>query len=387
MLDWLIIGGGVQGTHLSLHLTKLRGVPRDRLRVLDPFAEPLTLWSRFARNTGMRFLRSPVVHHIDIPAYALMHFSDTSEGRPHKRFTEPFDRPGTSLFDAHSRAVVRKNKLDELRVQGTAQALTAIDGGYRVETEHGCLESAKVLIAISAADMPLWPEWARSLKAQGAAIDHVFDAEFNRETVPQFESAVVIGGGITAAQTALALSRRAWGKVTLLTPHAPRVRWFDASPGWMGPLNIEGFRREPCIETRRAIIRKARYKGSMPPEVRGQLHQASLIGKLNVRVGCVVQGETANGLMRFTCDDGSTFTADRVVLATGFETKRPGGQWLDRAIADMNLPTAPCGYPKIDPNLMWRPGLYVTGALAELEVGPAARNIVGVRLVAEKLKA
>jgi hypothetical protein len=37
------------------------------------------------------------------------------------------------------------------------------------------------------------------------------------------------------------------------------------------------------------------------------------------------------------------------------------------------------------PTLEWAPGLYVTGQLAELELGPTARNIGGARLAAERL--
>jgi hypothetical protein len=82
-----------------------------------------------------------------------------------------------------------------------------------------------------------------------------------------------------------------------------------------------------------------------------------------------------------------TIEADLVVLATGFESARPGGVWLDEVIAALNLPTAECGYPIVDRTLCWGPGLYVTGPLAELEIGPVARNIIGARLAAERIGA
>ena len=72
-----------------------------------------------------------------------------------------------------------------------------------------------------------------------------------------------------------------------------------------------------------------------------------------------------------------------------------------------DLPLAPgCGFPVLDENLRWRPkhcddnrqrsggggkrpsgGIYATGALAELELGPAARNLAGARLAAERIVA
>jgi hypothetical protein len=74
-----------------------------------------------------------------------------------------------------------------------------------------------------------------------------------------------------------------------------------------------------------------------------------------------------------------------VILATGFVPTRPGGSWLERAIAELTLPCAPCGYSDVTPDLCWQPGIYVMGALAELVLGPAARNIVGARLAAARL--
>ncbi|MBL8151238.1 MAG: hypothetical protein JNN15_15045, partial [Blastocatellia bacterium] len=43
------------------------------------------------------------------------------------------------------------------------------------------------------------------------------------------------------------------------------------------------------------------------------------------------------------------------------------------------------GYPIVDRSLKWHPGIYVSGPLAELELGPTARNIIGARTAAEKL--
>ena len=43
-------------------------------------------------------------------------------------------------------------------------------------------------------------------------------------------------------------------------------------------------------------------------------------------------------------------------------------------------------YPIVDENLLWdKKWIYVAGALAELELGPSARNIAGARLAAERI--
>jgi hypothetical protein len=74
-----------------------------------------------------------------------------------------------------------------------------------------------------------------------------------------------------------------------------------------------------------------------------------------------------------------------ILLATGFIPTPPGLNWLGKLIKDLDLPCAQCGYPIISKTLEWHPQLYVTGPLAELEVGPIARNISGARHAAEKI--
>ena len=54
-------------------------------------------------------------------------------------------------------------------------------------------------------------------------------------------------------------------------------------------------------------------------------------------------------------------------------------------VRDHALPCAVCGYPLVDRHLRWHPRLHVSGPLAELELGPVARNIVGARRAAERI--
>jgi len=77
--------------------------------------------------------------------------------------------------------------------------------------------------------------------------------------------------------------------------------------------------------------------------------------------------------------------AERVLLATGFSARRPGGTMVDDLVASASLPCARCGYPIVDAALRWHPRAYVSGPLAELELGPAARNIAGARRAANRI--
>ncbi len=58
---------------------------------------------------------------------------------------------------------------------------------------------------------------------------------------------------------------------------------------------------------------------------------------------------------------------------------------LDRAISELGLRCGACGYPIVDSLLRWHPQIHVSGPLAELEIGPVSRNIVGARLAALRL--
>jgi hypothetical protein len=80
---------------------------------------------------------------------------------------------------------------------------------------------------------------------------------------------------------------------------------------------------------------------------------------------------------------GSPLACDNFVLATGFQKTRPGGSLVKELINELHLPTSTCGFPLTDPDLQWAEGLFVTGGLAELTLGPVSRNITGARSAAK----
>lgn len=386
MLDWLIVGGGPQGVHAALVLIQRAGTPADRLRILDPQPGLLARWTQCTRNVGMAFLRSPLVHHLGLGAFDLLTFARSPEGRPLAAFAAPYDRPGYALFQAHCRRLTADAELERRHIVQRAAGLTPLgERGWRVETPEGGLEARCVLLALGLSDQPAWPDWARRVKVAGGPVRHVFDGDFHTAALPAWRHAVVFGGGITAAQLALALSVRQPGTVTLLTPHPARIHQFDSDPGWLGPKNMRAFEAETSLVARRRMIREARHRGSMPPDVHRDVRRAVRQGEIKLVEARVTAAEAAGGDVRLTLDDGGCVTTDCLLLATGFEPQRPGGAWLDAAVKQWALPTAPCGYPVVSRALRWARGLYVMGPLAELELGPTARNIAGARKAADRL--
>jgi hypothetical protein len=386
MLDWLIVGGGIHGTYLSFFLTRVKRLPINRVGVLDPYERPLARWDEMTRNTGMTFLRSPHVQSLDHDPWSISTFAKTRAGESLAQYIPLYNRPSLALFRAHSEWLIQRHKLDAMRLCGRAQGLERIGDGWRVDTSKGTIEARRVLLAVGATEQPYWPAWATALREAGAQVNHIYDPGFNRETLPEWSQAVIVGGGITAAQTALAMGRQAPGTVTVLMRHDIRVQPFDTDLCWIRSSCLADFHRLSDYGQRRQMIKQARYRGSLPPDVFDALKQADEQQVVRVRKGEVESAQYDEGKMTLTLAGGAGIIAcDRLILATGFDTARPGGEWLNRAIDTYELPLAECGYPIVDQSLRWQDGLFVSGPLAELEVGPVSRNIIGARLAADRI--
>lgn len=156
---------------------------------------------------------------------------------------------------------------------------------------------------------------------------------------------------------------------------------FDSSPQWLGPAKMARFSKETDVAVRRKLIDRARRPGTMTKEVEQALRR-------NVREGLVtlVHG-TVRGVFalenRRVLGLPKPLEVDAVALATGFEGL-PGASLL-RSLDPERFPRADCGTPLVDAQLQWSHGLYLAGALAEVQLGPVARNIAGGLRVAERL--
>ena len=122
-----------------------------------------------------------------------------------------------------------------------------------------------------------------------------------------------------------------------------------------------------------------RNQGSVPPDIKCALRRAITAEQLHWHEGEVEGLDVGGDVLRMRLTTGTVLEPRRVLLATGFTSARPGGALVDQLIASDSLPCARCGYPIVDESLRWHPRVYVSGPLAELELGPAARNIAGAR--------
>lgn len=385
MLDWLIIGGGIHGTYLSNLLATERGLSHRQLAVLDPHQQPLALWHKNTRNCGMQFLRSPATHNLGVGILSLYRYAKETL-RTDTDFTPPYNRPSLSLFNDHCVRLMRENGLDRLRRPGRATTLHHKAGFMEVQTDGGSLKSKNVILALGLSEQPAWPHWAASFRKEGAPIWHLFEDGFDRLYLSPMRSVTILGGGVSAIQTALALRQQLDGDITVVSKHPIQIERFDFDPCWIGPKCMRDFGLIKDMTLRRQIINGARSLGSVPEDTGADFHRAVKEESLRLIVGGPRRLRYDRRGFEITTDN-STIKCDALILATGFAPQRPGGQLIERMINRLHLDIAPCGYPIVDHHLRWHKRIFVTGPLAELEIGPCARNIVGARNAGRRILA
>lgn len=390
MLEWLVIGGGISGTHLGLLLQERAGISSDRIQILDPHTELLAVWNRTTHQTGMHFLRSPYIHHIDASPWSIRHFIEKDpfwKKRESRSFLQPNWRPTLELFQAHTQHVLERYALAKLHLKGRATKLNLNAHQILVETTSGSIAAKRVVLALGQGEHLYRPSW--SLLHPSAPLTHIFSPSFQRSQIPKGANVAVVGGGMSSIQLALALASKKC-RVTLVTKTHWSISEYDFDPGWAGTKYTRLFRQNPNMVERRAVLQSARMVGTVPLHLYQRLTHSIEQKKLGWIRGSIQKATLCSNQQITLClstptQDLQHKTFDYVVLATGFSTQRPGGEWLEQAIQSYHLPCAPCGYPILPSNLEWYPNLFVTGPLAELEIGPAARNIVGARQAAQKI--
>ena len=382
-LDWLIIGGGIHGVHIANRLLVDAAVPAERLRIVDPSSRLLERWHDCTHTMGMTHLRSPSVHHLDTDPLSLQRFAGKRKKRDSGLFVAPFERPSLALFNAHCHQLSENLGLSNLHIRSRAVTCTTSHEGVSARLGDGrVVEARNVVLAVGASDQPAWPEWA---PRNHARVHHVFAPGFDGWPSSP-ETVLVVGGGISAGHVALRLVGEGH-RVHLVSRHALREHQFDSDPGWLGPKYTTLFDHEPDHDRRRAVITSARNRGSVPPDMARSIRRAIARERIHWHEGEVSGFEDHPDRIEVGLGDDGVLAADRVLLATGFANRRPGGSMVDELIVSASLPCARCGYPIVDHSLRWHPHVFVSGPLAELELGPVSRNIAGARRAGDRLVA
>lgn len=384
-VEWLVVGGGVHGTYIARELGEA-GVDPGELAIVDSHGELLASFRRKARACGTETLRSNYVQHVGPSPFGLERFAEAN-GRADElvptRHSQP--RPTLALFLDHAAEVADRFDLRELVREATVTGIHR-DGGLVVETTAGSVRATRVVLAVGPGDRFRRPDWARD----SSRVEHVWDSHAPpAERVGADERVWVVGGGITAAQFATAAAAEA-ASVVVCARSQLEIALREANPRWLNwdHITTELHSLPPGSRARHRRVRDARNSGTVPPYLERELHATADIELRRERITAAV--ETRDGLLLAGERDGG-YRADRVVLATGFESAADS-PLVERVAASLSLARGHRGVPVLDDDsLAWRrqngdqSDVFVTGRLAEGSVGPYAGNIPGARRAAERI--
>ncbi len=370
VLDWIVVGGGPHGVCAA---RALRAAGAE-LRIVDPRAALLHRWSTRAQAVAMTWMRSPVNHHLDQHPADLHHFLHRAENGDVAQLARPLLRPTHAAFLRHARHVIARDGLRGALTQGRVERIRDDGGCLVVEGEDLLLRARRVLVATGSNQLRV-PDWARRLREEGAAVDHVFE--------PGAKAAVdIVGGGISAVQRALEVWRRTRRTTRLWVRRAVQIADFDNERsltrarflGWWSRLDAA--RRTTFLERHSA-------RGSVPPGLWTRLTRAIRRGRVELRLGALRVERASAGPRLILTGAGAAVESSGVTLATGFAPERVGG-WLRTAAERLELPVH-ADLPRLRADMHWGRGVYVCGPLARARLGPMASNLIGARWAASRL--
>jgi len=391
-VDIAVVGAGPQALTLVTHLLQKKKSMRHRFVVLDPAGTWLRQWQHQLAAYEIPHLRSPAVHHPDPNPHALRSFAE-------RRFTElhqPYDLPGTQLFQDFCQSLIQRWQLQDRVVPAQVEQIEPIQRQgrqrFRLTLADGQTLIARRVVLATAGGTPHWPDWAKSLPATHPPerLQHAHQVDLRRLYLAG-ERVLIVGSGLTSGHLALGATARG-AQVLMMARRSFYEKLFDAAPGWLGPKYLKGFHAETCWKTRWQMIQGARNGGSLTPPVMTQLRKRERAGQLAFYEQCEVKSAQWTGQdWQVTCTHPEAhhcmahLPIDRIWLATG--TQLDVNQWPLLSAVRSHYPLETIhGLPLLDQNLRW-PGcnLFIMGGATALRVGPVARNLFGGKLACGRI--
>lgn len=356
-----IVGAGIHGVHLAVALLEDGVLTPEEIVLIDPLGTPFATWVTRAENCGMDYLRSNGSHSIAPDFYRLRRQLKPGE------WTPPYHRPATQRFHQHLSEAISQLP-GSLNIVSTTVRAIHRGTGYTVVGADDTEVSARAVVLAPGQPPVFIPPEAQQLPQE--RVVHIHTAQFSRTSIAPGSRVIILGGGIAAAHLALSLATQPL-RVELWHRDPLGVHQFDSDPCFIGPRCGDVIRAIPDLAVRHTAIARSRRGGSIPEDLFHKLMSAAVHQRIILRHG--------------TIDAARHEDADLYVLSTGFAHEPPAAELVDQISTSLGAQRSPWGYPVPEEDLSWLPGLYVTGGLADVVLGPPARNIIGAHLARRRI--
>lgn len=383
-----IIGGGIHGISIALRL--LRDIPTasQNIAIVDRYPEPLTQWRLKTELQGMMFLRSPAVHHITSDPLGIVEYADQ-----HSRLSElvpPYSQPSTALFWDYCNDALAELTQYSIYHQFEVAKLRWDKGSGKypfrlISTDNVGFRSGCVILAIGFDDcMNIPPEFTAWQRQYPNRIIHSSQFSVNSQQLSEDTGKIVIvGGGLTAGTLAKSLSEKGH-QVILIARKQLKIEQFDFPPNWLGPKALTEFADETDFHRRYQIIQENRGEGSITPDVMETLENNP---NINIYPDTHICNIVSTQDLQVETTRGTIANVSRIILATGYKFNLRRYGFMGELISQYQIPLV-CGFPKLDNNLEFHTikNLFGSGAVAQLQIGPASSNIAGANLAYERIR-
>ena len=391
-----IIGGGIHGVSIAIRL--LRDIPSSarHLAIVDRHPQPLTQWRCKTERQGMRFLRSPAVHHLTPDALGIVEYAER-----HNRTDElapPYSQPSTQLFWDFCNDVLAASRLqipparNSVYYQFDVAKLRWDKGAGRfpfrlISTNNEGFRSSCVVLAIGADDCayvpPEFVQWQHRypdqiLHASEFTVDCEDGNVGTKSPHPSKRKIVIVGGGLTAGTLAKSLSERGHN-VVLIARKRLKTEQFDFPPVWLGPKALAEFASETDFQRRYETIQQNRGEGSITPDIMEALLKTSRVDIYpETRVHNITAADECLPAERLRVETtrGVITNVSRIIFATGYRFNLRRYGFLTELLARHQVPLV-CGLPRLDADLQLHPieNLFGSGTIAQLShTNASAKN-------------
>ncbi|EED19190.1 FAD binding domain protein [Talaromyces stipitatus ATCC 10500] len=335
------------------------------------------------------------------------------EAEINERDRKDYFTPSTSLFADYCNSIIARYGLDNESVPIQRSEVCDITFGevqgskddsklFTVSTTHGkSFHSRAVVLAVGPGLTKMMPWNLSSDEELGACHSSEVGVKFpsaalarkieNRQTT----HVVVVGGGLSSAQFADMAIARGVTKVWHIMRGDLKIKHFDVSLNWVGKFkNYDKavFWSADDDQERFEMIQTARNGGSITPRYQKILKQLAAKDRVSIHTQTVISSkkfDSGTQTWKIVTDPPIANFPDRidyVCFATGMKTDANEMGLLQSMNRDYPIESIN-GLLCLTDDLMWKPDvpLFVTGRLASLRLGPAAPNLEGARLGAERI--